>query len=127
MLADADALYYSRGVQPEILSVALLLALTASCKSPSTPDAASAGLAAAEAPPSPSAAAESSSASATSDVASMDLSGHGLPLVIDAPRCAKVSAPLVKVADNARDAILTCDSADGPTFAVQLGPSRGKV
>jgi len=60
--------------------------------------------------------------------AARDLTTHGVPLVIDVPACVKVSAPMVKVADNAQDLILACESSgDAPAFAIQVGRAAGKT
>jgi hypothetical protein len=59
-----------------------------------------------------------------------DLTQRGLPLVVVVPGCAKVEAPAVKIADNARDLLIKCDGdPDGEkqAFAIQVGPAQGKV
>src|SRR4051812_43954886 len=58
----------------------------------------------------------------------MDLSAHGLPLVVDVPACAKVSTPAVKIAANAQDLILACEPSDlSSGFAIQIGLAAGKT
>lgn len=63
----------------------------------------------------------------------LDLKTQGLPLSVEVPACAKPSAPLVRIADNAKDVILACDLSDKDAmdgkeaFRIQLGLASGKV
>lgn len=62
-----------------------------------------------------------------------DLSANGLPLSIVVPPCAEPTAPLVRVADNARDVMLVCkisarEEMDGKqAFGIQVGLAKGKA
>lgn len=80
----------------------------------------------------------SGTASAPADGVSLDLAPHGLPLTLVVPKCAdgappKVAGPMVKIADNAKDLILTCAISDHDAlagkqaFTLQLGLAKGKL
>jgi hypothetical protein len=151
-----DALRFTlRPTSPRALLVAVVVMISAGCKPPSksgptvanatsttgsttstsaTATATAAATAAATAT-APAAQADAGSEAANAPTATnvvIDLSPR-LPLAITVPACAKLSGPLVKIADNASDAILMCsiseqEEMDGKqAFAVQVGPAQGKL
>lgn len=57
----------------------------------------------------------------------LDLTKSGLPIKVDVPACAKVSPPVIKIADNARDLMIQCEGSGlEPAFAIQIGLAAGK-
>jgi len=74
-----------------------------------------------------------SAPSAAADATTViNLSSRGLPLMLTAPSCVKVLAPVVKVAENAKDVMLSCPISDDDSiagnsaFAIQVGLAKGK-
>ncbi len=63
------------------------------------------------------------------DLVTIDLTKRGLPVTLEVPSCAKPSEPLIKLADNQRDVLLTClGTAEHPElFSIQVGPAKGKI